>query len=86
MCFTNSDLFTHLSKTKIYKIYICNKIYHYVKSVRIRSFSGPCFPAFGLNTERYEVLSLNAGKYGREKLRMRTLFTQYILQCLIGVL
>ena len=26
---------------------------HYVKIVRIRSFSGPHFPAFGLNTERY---------------------------------
>ena len=28
---------------------------HCVKSVRIRSFSGPYFPAFGLNTERYGV-------------------------------
>ena len=26
-----------------------------VKSVRIRSFPGPYFPAFGLNTERYGV-------------------------------
>ena len=26
---------------------------HYVKSVRIRSYSGPHFPSFGLNTERY---------------------------------
>ena len=25
---------------------------HYVKSVRIRSFSGPYFPAFGLNTDQ----------------------------------
>ena len=30
---------------------------HYVKSVSIRSFSGPYFPVFGLNT----------GKYGPEK-------------------
>ena len=29
--------------------------FHCVKSVRIRSFSGPYFPAFGLNTERYGV-------------------------------
>ena len=29
--------------------------YHCVKSVRIRSYSGPYFPAFGLNTERYKV-------------------------------
>ena len=28
---------------------------HCVKSVRIRSYSGPCFPAFGLSTERYGV-------------------------------
>ena len=26
---------------------------HCVKSVRFRSYSGPYFPAFGLNTERY---------------------------------
>ena len=28
---------------------------HGVKRVRIRSYSGPHFPAFGLNTERYGV-------------------------------
>ena len=28
-------------------------VHHCVKSVRIRSYSGPHFPAFGLNTERY---------------------------------
>ena len=28
---------------------------HCLKSVRIRSYSGPHFPAFGLNTERYGV-------------------------------
>ena len=27
--------------------------YHCVKVVRIRSYSGPYFPAFGLNTKRY---------------------------------
>ena len=26
---------------------------HYVKSVRIRSFSGPYFPVFGLNAVKY---------------------------------
>ena len=29
-------------------------------------FSGPYFPAFGLNTERYEVFNRNAGKHGPE--------------------
>ena len=41
----------------------CSKIYttlrvqksRCVKSVRIRSYSGPHFPAFGLNTERYSL-------------------------------
>ena len=28
---------------------------HCVKSVRTRSYSGPHFPAFGLNTERYSL-------------------------------
>ena len=28
-------------------------VFHSVKSVHIRSFSGPFLPAFGLNTERY---------------------------------
>ena len=28
---------------------------HYVKSVRIRSYSGLHYPVFGLNTERYSV-------------------------------
>ena len=29
----------------------CTPIYHCVKSVRIRSYSGPYFPAFGLNIQ-----------------------------------
>ena len=64
--------------------------FHCLKSVRILSFSGPYFPTFGLKTERYGVsllFSPNAGKYGPEKLRIRTLFTQCLLcnhckQCL----
>ena len=31
------------------------RLYHCLKSVRIRRYSGPHFPAFGLNTERYSV-------------------------------
>ena len=33
-------------------MYVFSKQYC-VKRVRIRAFSGPFFPAFGLNTERY---------------------------------
>ena len=36
----------------------------YEKSVHIRSQSGPHFPTFGLNTERYGVFSPKAGKFG----------------------
>ena len=39
---------------------------HCVKSVRIPSFSVPCFPTFRLNAEKCRP----------EKLRMRTLLTQ----------
>ena len=28
---------------------------HCVKSISIRSYSGPCFPAFKLNTEKYSL-------------------------------
>ena len=35
-----------------------HKQHHCVKSVNIRSYSGPYFPAFGLNTERYGILVL----------------------------
>ena len=52
---------------------------HCVKSVRIRSYSGPHFPAFGLNTEKYSVnvsvFSSNAGKW----LLIQTYFTQWLM-------
>ena len=37
---------------------ILNKFFsnHNVKSIRIRSYSGPYFPTFGLNTERFNYL------------------------------
>ena len=47
---------------------------NFVKSVRIRSFSGPYFTAF--DTLYLSVFKSNAGKYGPEKLRTRTLFTK----------
>ena len=42
---------------------------HCVKSVRIQSFSGPHFPAFGLKTETYRVnLHIQSG-YGKMRTR-----------------
>ena len=43
--------------------------YYCVKSVRIRSYSGVYFPAFGLTTERYSV-SLSIQSECREILRL----------------
>ena len=57
-------------------------IFHCVKSIRIRGYSGTHFPAFGLNTERYSLFSRNAGKCGPGQLHIRTLFEQ----CLQGKL
>ena len=36
-----------------------------MKNVRIRGFSGPCFPPFGLNTERYSVSLRIQSKCGK---------------------
>ena len=44
---------------------------HRVKSVRIRSYSGPHFPTFGLNTERYSISLCIQSKCGK----MRTKIT-----------
>ena len=40
------------------------------KSVRIRSYSGPHFPAFGLNTERYGVSLRIRCKCGKMRTRI----------------
>ena len=62
-----------LWKSNTFKKVVALKKQHCVKTVRIRSYSDPDFPESGLTTER---LSPNAGKYGEEKLRIGTLFTQ----------
>ena len=67
-----SSMFTYKFNGFVKFIYIP----HCVKSVRIRSFSGPYFTAFGL-TLYLSIFSPNAGKYGRVKLPIWTIFTQY---------
>ena len=42
---------------------------HCLKIVRIRSFSGPCFPTFGLNTERFGVSLRTESKCGKIRTR-----------------
>ena len=43
---------------------------HCVKNVRIRSYSGPHFPAFGLNTDRYRVSFRVQSKCGKMRTRI----------------
>ena len=45
-------------------------IIHYVKGVRIQSYSGPYFPAFGLNTERYSVSLCIQSECGKIRTRI----------------
>ena len=50
---------------------------HCVKRVRISSYYGPYFLAFGLNTERYEVKIVRIQSYsGPYSLRMRKMRTR----------
>ena len=52
-----SDELQHVLSSMLADIENCINIAddHCVKSVRIQSYSGPHFPALGLNTERYSV-------------------------------
>ena len=43
---------------------------HCAKSVRIQNYSGPHFPAFGLNTERYSVSLCIQSKCGKIRTRI----------------
>ena len=51
------------------EIYLGLWLTHCVKSVRIRSFSGPYFPTFGLNTEKYGVSIRTQSKCGKIRTR-----------------
>ena len=44
-------------------------VLHCMKSVRIQSYSGPHFPAFGLNTERYGVFLCIQSECGKMRTR-----------------
>ena len=43
---------------------------HWVKSVRIRSYSGPYFPAFSVNTDRYSVSLRIQSECGKMRTRI----------------
>ena len=51
LCSLLFEKFKHLLEVMRLKEFL----HHCVKSVRIQSYSGPHFPVFGLNTEKYSV-------------------------------
>ena len=50
---------------------------HCVKCVQIRSFSGLYFPAFGLNTERYEISFRIHSECGKIRTRKNSVFGHF---------
>ena len=61
----------------IYMYYIYNVHIHCLKSVYIRSYSGPYFPAFGLNTERYGVSFRIQSKCGEIRTKIVVLYGDF---------
>ena len=70
-----------VGKVLYIQISLCIDITVYKVSSYFWSFFWSVFSAFGLNTEGYSLslcISPNAGKYGPENFRIRTLFTQCV--------
>ena len=67
--------FSFVSVLKENVTWLIIKQTHCMKSIHIRSFSGPHFLAFG------SVFSPNPRKYGPETLQLRTPFTQWYKLC-----
>ena len=59
--------------------------YHCIKSVRIRSYSGPYFSVFGLNTERHEVSLRIQSECGKMRTRITPNTNTFHAACLIHV-
>ena len=58
------------------------KSFHWDKSYLIRSYSGPYFPAFGLDTERYGVYPAQMWEiWTRITLNTDTFYTVFIISC-----
>ena len=55
------------------------------KSVRIRSYSGPYFPTFGLNTERYGVYLRIQSEFGEIRTRITPNTDTFYEVCLVNL-
>ena len=65
----HSETFIKATFLRHYKEVFC-RIFHCIKSIRIRSYSGPYFLAFGLNTERYKVFLRIYSECGKMRTRI----------------
>ena len=52
-------------------------LFHCMKSVQIRNFSAPYFPAFRLNTERYSISLRIQSKCGKIRTRKNSVFGHF---------
>ena len=52
-------IWSHLLKKSLIENFIFGVVNHFVKSVQIRTYSGLCFPSYGLNMEQYCVSLLD---------------------------
>ena len=62
---------------------------HCVESIFIRSYSGPYFPGFGLNRERYSTSLRIQSEYGKMQIIITPntdTFYAVIIKCLITVI
>ena len=59
-----------MSSTIVISLHLVTFYSHCVKSVRIPSFSGLYFPAYGLATERYEVSLRIQSEYREARTRI----------------
>ena len=50
---------------------------HCVKSVQVRSYSGPYFPIFGLDTEIFAVNVFIQSEYGKIQTRKNSVFGHF---------
>ena len=70
-------------KKEIWQYMLC--YCHCVKNVRIRSYSGPYFAAFGLNTKKYSVSLRIQSECGKMRTRIAPNIDTSYAVCVNGI-
>ena len=74
---TRSSHLQNISSSTVFKKPLYNCSIHCVKCVLIRSYTGPYFLAFGLNTDRYSVSLRIQSKCGKMRTRANSVFEHF---------